>query len=49
MAAIVKVRDEVLDRKGRFMELVMEDILSALYLRLEKNNAAGFGSKQGIE
>ena len=34
VAAIVKVRDDVLQRKGRFLELVMEDLLSALYLRL---------------
>jgi hypothetical protein len=37
VSAIVKVRDEILERKGRFMELVMEDLISALHLRLLGN------------
>jgi hypothetical protein len=45
VTAIVKVRDDVLHRKGRFLELVMEDVISALYLRLEK--AGGIKGKLG--
>ena len=38
VAALAKIRDDVLHRKGQFLELIMEDILSALYLRIQDNN-----------
>lgn len=34
VSALGRVRDEVLARKERFLDLVMEDILQVLYLRL---------------
>lgn len=41
VAALSKIRDDVLHRKGQFLELIMEDIISALYLRLQDNQSAG--------
>lgn len=49
MAAIVKLRDEILERKGRFMELVMEDLISALHLRLLGNNTLGARGETATE
>jgi len=38
VTALAKIRDDVLHRKGQFLELIMEDILSALYLRLHDSS-----------
>ena len=34
IASLAPVRDEVLQRKGRFLDLVIEDVLAVLYLRI---------------
>ena len=51
MAALVKVRDDVLQRKGKFLDLVMEDLLSVLYLRIgggrEGGREGGAGGRGG--
>lgn len=44
VAALSKIRDDVLHRKGQFLELIMEDIISALYLRLQDCSSATHNS-----
>ncbi|KAM3569928.1 hypothetical protein VYU27_007989 [Nannochloropsis oceanica] len=48
VAALVSVRNEVLQRKEVFMELVMDDLLSVLYLRIGRGGGRGGGKGGGV-